>query len=122
MLRTDRNSDPVYSTSSGRICPKCGHSVAECICRAIASGKIAAGDGTVRISRSTKGRKGSGVTVITGLPMPAGDLEAVARKLKKFCGCGGTVKDGTIEIQGEHRERLSDELRKMGYRVKLVGG
>lgn len=75
-------------------------------------------DGIVRIRRETKGRKGSGVTVITGLPLGPAELQELAGQLKKKCGAGGTVKDGVIEIQGEHRELLMAELRKLQWTVK----
>jgi translation initiation factor 1 len=76
----------------------------------------------VRIERSTKGRKGKGVTVITGIPLDTGQLKQVAKTLKQKCGSGGTVKSGTIEIQGDHRDVLMAELKAMGYTVKRAGG
>lgn len=80
------------------------------------------GDGIVRVGRETKGRKGSGVTVITGIPGHPEGLEKLAKQFKQLCGTGGTVKNGVIEIQGEHRDRLVDELQKLGYTVKRSGG
>jgi translation initiation factor 1 len=79
------------------------------------------GDGNVRVGRATAGRKGNGVTTITGLPLPEAELLELARKLKARCGCGGTVKDGVIEIQGEHRDLLVAELIKSGYKAKRSG-
>lgn len=79
-------------------------------------------DGIVRVGRETKGRKGSGVTVITGIPLHPEGLEKLAKQFKQLCGTGGTVKDGAIEIQGEHRDRLVAELQKSGYTVKRAGG
>ena len=79
-------------------------------------------DGFVRLGRETKGRKGGGVTVVTGLPLAAAELDALASRLKKLCGVGGTVRDGVIEIQGEQRARLQPELEKLGYKVKIAGG
>jgi translation initiation factor 1 len=76
----------------------------------------------VRIARQTKGRGGKGVCLITGVPLAGKALDALARELKQRCGCGGTVKDGVIEIQGENREVLAAELQKRGYTVKLAGG
>jgi translation initiation factor 1 len=76
----------------------------------------------VRVGRETSGRSGKGVSVITGVPLGAQDLEALATKLKKLCGAGGAVKDGTIEIQGDHRDRLVQELIKLGYEAKRAGG
>ena len=80
------------------------------------------GDGTVRVSRETKGRKGKGVTLISGVPLGAEALAALTKELKQRCGSGGTVKDGMIEIQGDHRDRLLGELQSRGYRVKMAGG
>ena len=76
----------------------------------------------VRVERQTQGRKGKAVTVITGLSLPALELAELAKKLKQRCGAGGTVRDGAIEIQGEHRDTLVAELRKLGYNAKKSGG
>jgi len=110
----------VYSTELGKMCPECGKPAGECVCRHAAREPV--GDGTVRIARETKGRKGKGVTVITGLSLPAPELKALGRQLKQACGSGGTVKDGTIEIQGDHRDRLLEELTKRGFSAKRAGG
>lgn len=80
------------------------------------------GDGVVRVSRQTKGRKGSGVCLITGVPLGEEELKKLAKQLKKKCGSGGTIKDGVIEIQGDHREILVDAILKLGYKAKLAGG
>lgn len=80
------------------------------------------GDGIVRIQRQVSGRKGNGVCVITGLDLSDDELKKLATELKKRCGCGGAVKNGTIEIQGEKRDLLKDLLEQKGYRVKLAGG
>ncbi|HEU0296977.1 MAG TPA: translation initiation factor [Anaerolineales bacterium] len=77
---------------------------------------------TVYLHRDSKGRRGSTVTLIKKLVLSDDDLKELARKLKQLCGSGGTIKDGEIEIQGEHRERIAEALRKMGYRVKIAGG
>jgi len=95
--------------------------VAECRCREKAA-SAPAGDGTVRVSRQTKGRKGKGVTVVTGLPLGQAEITKLARDLKKKCGSGGTVRDGVIEIQGEHRDTLVEELGRRGYSVRRSGG
>ncbi|MFH2025642.1 MAG: stress response translation initiation inhibitor YciH, partial [bacterium] len=79
-------------------------------------------DGIVRVSRETKGRKGKGVTLITGIPLNEIELKFLAKELKTKCGSGGTVKDGVIEIQGDHRDRLVEELQIRGWTVKRVGG
>ena len=76
----------------------------------------------VRVGRETAGRAGKGVSVVTGLPLSAPQLEALATQLKKLCGAGGAVKDGNIEIQGDHRDRLVQELIKLGYEAKRSGG
>ncbi len=78
--------------------------------------------GVVRVSRQTQGRAGKGVTVITGLPLKAETLAALASELKRLCGSGGTVKDGSIEIQGEHRDRLVAELSRRGFAARRAGG
>ncbi len=109
----------VYSTESGSICPGCGEAVAGCCC-----GKKQGlpQDGIVRLMRETKGRKGKGVTLINGLPLDAAALKKLARSLKQKCGCGGSIKKGVIEIQGDHRDLLEKELTELGYRVKRAGG
>lgn len=110
----------VYSTERGRMCPGCGRPVGECVCRQEEA--VPVGDGIVRVARETKGRKGKGVTVITGLPLEREGLERLARELKQKCGAGGTVKGNTIEIQGDHRDLLMEELKRRGYTVKRSGG
>ena len=80
------------------------------------------GDGIVRVGRETKGRKGSGVTIITGIPSHPEGLEKLAKQFKQQCGTGGTVKNGVIEIQGDHRDLLVKELSALGYTVKKAGG
>jgi len=79
-------------------------------------------DGTVRLRRETKGRGGGTVIVISGVPLAGPALKELAGALKKRCGCGGTIKDGIIEIQGDHRDTLLLELQTRGFRVKLAGG
>jgi translation initiation factor 1 len=116
------SSDLVYSTASGKMCPSCGKPVKQCICASLAGKKIQAGDGIVRVGRSVKGRKGKGVTIITGVPLPLDELKDLSKTLKRKCGCGGTVKDGVIEIQGEKRDLCIDFLGNLGYTVKRSGG
>jgi translation initiation factor 1 len=116
----NRPSALVYSTDQGRICPECGRPAAQCACAR--KQDAPKHDGIVRISRQTKGRKGKGVSCVTGVPLPPDKLEVLARELKQRCGAGGAVRDGVIEIQGEHRETLAQELKKRGYTVKLAGG
>jgi len=114
-------STRVYSTGQGRLCPDCGKALDACICRERERQKVR-GDGIVRVARETKGRGGKGVTLITGLPLAEEALKELASKLKQACGTGGTVKDGVIEIQGDHREKLCAWLQKAGYKAKLAGG
>lgn len=116
-----RNRGLVYSTDSGRTCPRCRRPVRRCDCDEKAS-RAPVGDGKVRVGRETKGRKGKGVTVITGLPLPPDELASLARELKKKCGSGGTVREGAIEIQGDHRDALVDELARRGFEAKRSGG
>lgn len=115
-----KNSRLVYSTDQGRLCPECGQAQHIGACENNAS--TPTGDGIVRIQRQTKGRKGKGVTLITGLALHDKELNSLAKQLKKKCGTGGTVKDGVIEIQGDYRERLLEELTKLGHKAKLAGG
>jgi len=118
------NSRIVYSTEQGRRCPECARPVAECKCRRskAAQARPAPGDGAVRVSRETKGRKGKGVTIVSGLPVAGAGLDELARRLKKRCGSGGTVREGKIEIQGDHQDTLLLELGKLGYSAKRAGG
>lgn len=111
----------VYSTGQGRLCPECGKPVAQCVCRKKPAPAPKA-DGTIRVGRETKGRKGAGVTVITGIPLAEEQLKSLAKELKARCGSGGTIKDGIIEIQGDHRDLLVEELAKRGLKAKRVGG
>lgn len=118
------NSRIVFSTGTGRVCPECGRQVADCRCKRSKPAVPVAprGDGIVRVGRETKGRKGKGVSIVTGVPLAGEPLEALATQLKKRCGTGGTVRDGVIEIQGDHRDTLVAELQKLGYQVKRAGG
>jgi len=114
------NSRIVYSTGIGSLCPNCRRPVRDCICPSGAPG--AAKPAAVRVARETKGRAGKGVTTITGLPLAPSDVEALAAKLKKRCGSGGTVREGVIEIQGDHRDIIVAELNKLGWQAKRSGG
>ena len=120
-MKKDKNSGLVYSTDHGRMCPACGNPADQCVCKQAAS-DIPAGDGIVRVCRETKGRKGKGVTTISGVPLSAAELKRFARELKARCGSGGTVKDGVIEIQGDHRDALIEILKSKGWTVKRSGG
>jgi len=118
--KSENGSGLVYSTEQGSMCPACNKAKAQCICRQKKA--VGKGDGTVRISRETKGRKGSGVTLISGLPLENEALLAMAKKLKQLCGSGGTVKNNVIEVQGDHRTLLAETLKKEGFQVRLAGG
>jgi translation initiation factor 1 len=118
--RNSRESTLVYSSDAGRICPGCGKPVAKCECR---KGRASASaDGIVRVRRETKGRGGKTVTVVAGVPLDEEGVKSLAGELKRRCGTGGTVKDGLIEIQGDHAATLIPELEKRGFRVKRAGG
>lgn len=106
----------VYSTEHGRMCPNCRNPVAKCVCK---SNKPPSNpDGMVRVRLETKGRKGKGVTVIEGAPVAGAELDALGKALKQRCGSGGTVKEGNIEIQGDHRATIISELTRLGWKVK----
>ena len=114
----------VYTSSSGRICPDCGRPVAECTCtqKTARSAPSAKGDGVVRVALARKGRAGKTVSVVTGLNLGDEALKTLASDLKRRCGTGGTVKDGTIEIQGDHRDTLVAALKEQGIPAKKAGG
>ena len=112
----------VYSTGLGRICPGCRRPEAGCICKSTTGAAIRASGGNVRVARQTSGRNGKAVSVITGLPLNDEQLVQLATALKRRCGSGGGVKDGNIEIQGEHRDALVSELIKRGFAAKRSGG
>jgi translation initiation factor 1 len=100
------HTDPVRSRAASRPAPA----------------PVAAATARVRVGREVAGRGGKGVSVISGLPLAGAELEALGTRLKKLCGAGGAVKDGTIEIQGDHRDRLVAELQKLGFEAKRSGG
>lgn len=110
----------VYSTDKGRLCAGCGKPKTACACRQATAAPR--GDGIVRLQRQTQGRAGKAVIVVTGLDLEPEALKKLAKDLKQRCGCGGSVKDGTIEIQGDHRAALQAALEQLGYKVKLSGG
>tara|TARA_B110000483_G_C18039232_1_gene481892 strand:- start:76 stop:399 length:324 start_codon:yes stop_codon:yes gene_type:complete len=105
----NKDSRLVYSTDAGRISQSDAPLILET-------------DGIVRIRRETKGRKGKGVTTVSGLDLPEAQIKSLAKQLKQKCSTGGTVKEGVIEIQGDQREKLKTELEKLGHNVKLAGG
>ena len=108
------NSRRVYSTGDGRVRPPAPARRTEPV------GPPLPNDGVVRVFRDRGGRNGKVVTVVRGLP--ARLLEERASDLKRLCGAGGAVKDGAVEIQGDHRERIAERLRSLGHTVKLAGG
>jgi translation initiation factor 1 len=112
----------VYSTEHGRTCPGCRMPVAQCVCRQQAGALVPKADAVVRVFRETKGRGGKCVTVIKGVPLEALALATLAKSLKTSCGTGGTVKDGVIEIQGDHADLIVDKLKPYGWVVKRSGG
>lgn len=111
----------VYSTEGGRMCPACRHPLTGCRC-AQGTGTAPAGDGIARVSRQSKGRGGKTVTLVRGLPLDAASLSSLGQQLRAACGSGGTVKDGIVEIQGDHRERVLQWLIDQGHRAKAAGG
>lgn len=114
-----KKSGLVYSTDGGTMCPVCRRPVSQCQC-----GKkiVSTADGVAKVTRETKGRNGKAVTVVKGLALDAAALESLGKQLKTACGSGGTVKDGVIEVQGDHRERVVEILRGQGLKAKLAGG
>jgi len=116
------SSNLVYSTDAGRMCPDCRRAQAQCNCKALKAAALPAGDGIVRVSRDTKGRGGKTTTVVKGVVLDAAALTALGKQLKALCGSGGTVKDGVIEVQGDHCDRIIEALKKQGHQVKRAGG
>ena len=110
----------VYSTDSGRMCPGCRKAISQCACSTPAVSSVS--DGIVRISRETKGRGGKAVTVVRGLGMDPVSLEKLAKQLKAACGSGGAVKDGVVEVQGDHCDKVLALLVGQGHKVKRAGG
>jgi translation initiation factor 1 len=109
----------VYSTEAGRMCPACRKPVAQCSCKQAAAPK---GDGVVRVSRETRGRGGKAVTVVRGVALAPDQLADLGKQLRTSCGSGGTVKDGVIEVQGDHADRVVELLKARGHDVKRAGG
>ncbi|MEK8033770.1 translation initiation factor Sui1 [Ideonella sp. DXS29W] len=109
----------VYSTEGGRMCPTCRQPVGQCSCRSVAAPR---GDGIVRVSREKQGRGGKTVTVVRGLLLDEAALAAYGRQLRSACGTGGTAKDGVVEVQGDHVERVMALIQADGHTVKRAGG
>lgn len=117
----------VYTTGIGRVrtCASCGKPEGTCSCGRDAARQARQGfpdDGYVRLARDRKGRGGKTMTLVHGVPGDDATVAALAKQLKQFCGSGGTVRDGVIEIQGDHRDRLQPRLVALGYKVKIAGG
>lgn len=117
-----RSSTLVYSTEGGRMCPGgCRQPPSSCCCAKVQRSAAAPG-GVARVSHETRGRGGKGVTVIKGLPFDADTLSQLCKQLKAACGAGGTVKEGAIEIQGDHRDKVMAHLAQQGLPAKRSGG
>ncbi len=116
----------VYSTETGRICSLCGKAVSVCACKKKKPTKAQKlphrypSDGIIRVQREVKGRKGKTVTTVIGVPLENEQLQKLARTIKGRCGAGGSVKEGVIIIQGDHRQTILDVLKKQGYSAKLA--
>jgi translation initiation factor 1 len=112
----------VYSTEHGSMCPNCRKPVSACLCRqnAEAAARMNVG-GTAQVACETKGRGGKSVTVVKGLPLDAPGLLRVGKQLRSACGAGGTTKDGTIEVQGDHRDTVMATLKALGYSCRRTG-
>jgi len=118
------NSRLVYSTESGKICPSCQQPFTSCTCKKKKSRsqpdiKI---DGIIRVQREVKGRKGKTVTTVSGFQINADEIKDLATQLKRRCGAGGSVKNGVIIVQGDHRDTLITELKNRGFKAKITGG
>lgn len=118
-MKSSSKGGLVYSTESGRMCPACRQPIAQCACKA---NSVPKGDGVVRVSRQTKGRGGKSVTLVKGLALDAAALALLGKQLRTACGSGGTVKDGVIEIQGDHCDLVMEALGKQGHDPKRAGG
>ncbi len=111
----------MYSTDGGRMCPLCRQPIGACLCNAKPI-SVDKRDAIVRVSRETKGRGGKSVTLIRGVPVQPTDLAKLGKQLRTACGAGGAVKDGVLEVQGDHVERVMGLLTERGWVVKRVGG
>jgi translation initiation factor 1 len=120
-MKSSSNGGLVYSTDGGRMCPDCRQPLAACVCKANAKA-APAGDGVVRVSRQAKGRGGKTVTLVKGLALDPIALALLGKQLRTACGSGGTVKDGMIEVQGDHCDLVLAALEKLGHKAKRAGG
>jgi translation initiation factor 1 len=123
MAKKNATGGLIYSTEHGKMCPSCKKAIPQCNCSSNQTSPKSLPNGKcVEVRRETKGRKGSGVIVVRGVPLSKADLHSFATHLKQKCGTGGTVKDGAIEIQGENCELVMEEIAKQGWKVKKIGG
>ncbi|GGY86082.1 translation initiation factor Sui1 [Pseudoduganella plicata] len=118
-MKSSSSGGLVYSTDGGTMCPACRHPIRQCACKANAA---PGGDGVVRVSRQTKGRGGKTVTLVKGLALDDVALALLGKQLRSACGSGGTVKDGVIEVQGDHCDLIMEALVRQGHQPKRVGG
>lgn len=119
MAKQKERGGLVYSTEFGRACSGCSQPQTACVCH---QSSAPVGDGIVRLSRETKGRGGKVMTLISGVPLQENELKTLAKALKQKCGVGGALKDGVIEIQGDQRDLLLQELTQRGFSCKKSGG
>jgi translation initiation factor 1 len=119
--RNDGGGGLVYSTDSGRMCPACRQPLAGCACKALAKA-APVGDGIARVTREKQGRGGKTVTVVRGLALDAESLLALGKRLRAACGAGGTTKDGVLEVQGDHADKVLALLLAEGHKAKRAGG
>jgi translation initiation factor 1 len=115
----------VWSSDGGgsvRYCARCGQPESECRCRSASPSGSVPRDSFVRIARDRKQRAGKTVTTVTGVPGGPEEIAALAQTLRRLCSSGGTVKDGVIELQGDHRDMVEAKLQALGYKIKRVGG
>lgn len=121
------NERVVWTTGAGQIryCSRCGKPEGECRCREerhMGNAPAAPRDGLVRLSLDRKQRRGKAVTIIAGLPGDLAQLTALAQEFRRLCGAGGSLKDGNIELQGDHRDKVEARLVALGHKTKRVGG
>lgn len=117
-MKRSTNGGLVYSTEGGRMCPECRQPLAACACQARPA---PVGDGVVRVSRQSKGRGGKTVTLVKGAALAPVALALLGKALRTACGSGGTVKDGVIEVQGDHCDLVMETLAKLGHAPKRAG-
>ncbi|HQS32436.1 translation initiation factor Sui1 [Polaromonas sp.] len=120
MTNPPSSSRLVYSTDAGTMCPECRQPVKACRCKKGAA--RAASDGVVRVSRQTRGRGGKTVTRVEGLPLDDVALAQLGKQLRSACGSGGTVKEGVVEVQGDHCDKVIETLKQHGHAARRSGG